>query len=265
MKTLSFYTKIYFMIVSQFIKARMQFRADFIISSIGVIFENITGIFTLWILFKTIPLLEGWNYYELIFIYGYSQLAYIIGHLFFIHIWNLGFHLREGNFIKYYFKPLNSMFYYMADEFDIKGLSQLIMGIVILAYSSAHLGLNWTVLKILLLILTLLGASLIMVSILVIAGSTAFWATDASGLLGFTLRLHSFAKYPVSIFNKFFKFMFTFIIPIGFIAYYPSQIFLRPLEHNSLIFISPFIGIILFIIAYMVWNKGINRYSGTGS
>ncbi len=265
MKTLKFYIKIYFMIMSQFIKARMQFRADFIMSSIGVVFENIIGVFTLWVLFKTIPSLEGWGYYELIFVYGYSQLAFIIGHLFFVHIWNLGYHLREGNFIKYYFRPLDTMFYYMADDFDVKGLNQFILGIVILVYSSIHLGLKWSPISLGLLIITLCGAALIIISLMIIAGSMGFWATDPTALISFALRLHSFAKYPVTIFNRFFKFMFTFILPIGFIAFYPSQIFLRPGAHSNLAFISPFIGIVLFFIAYMIWNKGVNRYSGTGT
>ena len=129
MKTLTFYIRLYFLITSQYIKARMQYRADFIISSIGMLAECFVGTLTIWILFKSINTLEGWNYYELIFIYSFSLLSLIPRHLFFDHIWALGDRLREGNFIKYYFKPLNIMFYYMSEVFDIKGLSQLIFGI----------------------------------------------------------------------------------------------------------------------------------------
>jgi ABC-2 type transport system permease protein len=54
-------------------------------------------------------------------------------------------------------------------------------------------------------------------------------------------------------------------LPIGFISYYPSQLFLKSQSSSILVYISPFVGVIFFIIAYMVWLKSINSYSGTGT
>lgn len=265
MKTLKFYTRLYFLIISQYIKARMQYRADFIISSIGMLAEAFAGLLTLWILFESISVLEGWNYYELIFIYAFSLLSLTPRQLFFDNIWGLGDRLREGNFIKYYFKPLNIMFYYMSEIFDLKGLSQLLFGVCALVYSSYKLGLSFNLFNVLLLLFTLASASLIMISLLLIAGSAGFWTTQPYAILNLTHRLSTFSRYPVTIFNKFFRFIFTFIIPIGFIAFYPSQIFLRPGSSTLLVLLSPIAGILLFILAYLVWNKGVNSYSGTGS
>jgi viologen exporter family transport system permease protein len=62
-----------------------------------------------------------------------------------------------------------------------------------------------------------------------------------------------------------FRFAFTYIIPIGFVAFYPSQLFLRPEEVSPLIYFSPIVGIGLFAITYWIWTKGVNSYTGTGS
>jgi ABC-2 type transport system permease protein len=62
-----------------------------------------------------------------------------------------------------------------------------------------------------------------------------------------------------------FRFAFTYIIPIGFVAFYPSQLFLRPEEVSPLICFSPIIGIGLFALTYWIWTKGVNSYTGTGS
>ena len=62
-----------------------------------------------------------------------------------------------------------------------------------------------------------------------------------------------------------FRFAFTYIIPIGFVAFYPSQLFLRPEEVFPLIYFSPIIGIGLFALTYWIWTKGVNSYTGTGS
>lgn len=59
MRALGYYTKLYFLIVSQYVKARMQYRADFIISSIGMVFVSIATVLTFRILFNSIPNLAG--------------------------------------------------------------------------------------------------------------------------------------------------------------------------------------------------------------
>ena len=75
MKKLFYYLRLYLYITAQYIKVRMQFRMDFIISSIAIILTNITGLLSLQIIFKSIRQLAGWEYYELLFIYGFSLLA----------------------------------------------------------------------------------------------------------------------------------------------------------------------------------------------
>ncbi|SMG55398.1 ABC transporter permease [Paenibacillus aquistagni] len=266
MKTPLYYLRIYLSIVTQYIKAKLQYRTDFFISTIGMIFTNIAGIFPVWIIFHNIPSLHGLSFNEMLFIYCFSLLALSPLQLFFDNIWSIWSHLLSGTFIKYYLKPMNVMFYYMSEVFDLKGLSQVAIGIGGLIYASNQLDVQWTLLNIVLLIVSLIGASLIMISLMILAASTGFWIMDPWNVISLVNRFRDFAKYPVSIFNDFFKFIFTFIIPIGCIAFYPSQLFLNPLQDNEMIvFFSPLIGIVLFIIANAVWNKGINSYSGTGS
>lgn len=265
MRTLSFYIRLYFAIISQYIKVRMQYRADFFVSSFGMAAQSAVGVFTLWVLFKSVSNLEGWGYYELIFIYAFSLLAIIPRQLLFDNIWSLGDRIREGSFIKYYFRPLNIMFYYVSEVFDLKGLGQLALAIWAFIYSSTKLGLEWNFFKIALLGLSLFSSSLIMTSVLIIAGSTGFWTMQSHSILMFAYKFEAFSRYPVTIFNNFFRFLFTYVIPIGFIAFYPSQLFLRPANTNALILFSPIAGIVMFVIAYMVWNRGVRIYSGTGS
>lgn len=56
-----------------------------------------------------------------------------------------------------------------------------------------------------------------------------------------------------------------YIIPMGFFAFYPSQLFLRPQDVSTLIYFSPIVGIGLFALTYWIWTKGVNSYTGTGA
>ncbi|MEE3399341.1 MAG: ABC-2 family transporter protein, partial [Eubacterium sp.] len=78
-------------------------------------------------------------------------------------------------------------------------------------------------------------------------------------------RFRDFAKYPASIYNKVFKFIFSFIIPIAFVAYYPSLVFITPDNVPLLTWLSPLIGAFFFYLSYKFWMLGVRRYDFTGS
>jgi ABC-2 type transport system permease protein len=263
--TLKHYARLYFLIEAQYIKARMGYRADFIISSVGMVFTNAASLIVFWTLFQTIPSLAGWDFHEIIFIYGFYLLAVSPAQIFFDHIWQLRDHVDEGTFIKYYFRPLNMMFYYMSEMVDLKGFAQVAVGIGALAYASIQLGITWTVGRVLLLVVAVFSASMVVTALLVMAACSCFWVLYSFAILNFAFRMREYGQYPTSIFSGLLRFIFTYVIPIGFMAFYPSQLFLRPDQVSWLVWLSPLVGFALFALAYQVWTWGVNSYTGTGS
>src|SRR6185369_14598844 len=128
-----------------------------------------------------------------------------------------------GTFLKYYFRPLNMMFYYMSEIFDLKGLTQLIAGVILLVYASIQLHIDWSLWRVFLLLMTLFSAALVQISIIVAASCAAFWVVDSYPVLGLAWKLREFSPYPMTIFDGAFRVAFTYVIPIGFVAFYPSQ------------------------------------------
>jgi ABC-2 type transport system permease protein len=202
---------------------------------------------------------------EMIFIYAFYMIAISPMQILFDHFWQLRFHVQQGSFIKYYFRPLNMMFYYMSEMFDIKGLTQLAAGLILLIYASIQLNIDWTLARFALLVMTVFSAALVQISIIVAASCATFWVVDSYPVLGLAWKLREFSPYPMNIFDGAFRFTFTYLIPIGFVAFYPSQLFLRPEEVSPLIYFSPIIGIGLFAITYWIWTRGVNSYTGTGA
>lgn len=264
-KGLGFYLRIYGKILTQDIKSKMSYRADFIISTIGMIFTNLAGFISFWILFRNFPSINGWGYYEMLFLYGFSLIALTPVQCLFDNNWSLRMYVYSGDFIKYCFRPINLFFYYQSEIFDIKGLGQLAFGIGTLVYSWAKLGIDVTFLAIVKTIVFLFTASLVMIALQNAAAATCFWIQNSFFLLDLVLKFKDYAKYPITIFSPVFKFIFTFIIPIAFIAYYPSLVILRPDEIPILSWISPLIGMLFFFLSYKFWMFGATRYSGTGS
>ena len=264
-KGLGFYFRIYCKILAQDLKSKMSYRADFIISTIGMICTNISGFISFWILFRSFPSINGWSYYEMLFLYGFSLISITPVQCFFDNNWSLRQAVYSGDSIKYCFRPINMFFYYQSEVFDIKGLGQLAFGIGTLIYSWNKIGLGFTPLLLLKLIVFLLTASLIMIALQNAAAATCFWIQNSFYVLDLAFRFKDYAKYPITIFSSVFRFIFTFVIPIAFIAYYPSLVILRPDEIPILSWLSPIVGIVFFVLSYKLWMFGAKKYNGTGS
>ncbi len=262
---LKYYWKIYRRILIQDIKSKMSYRADFIISTLGMIFTNIAGFVSFWILFQNFPSVKGWTYYEMLFLYGFSLISITPVQCLFDNNWSLRINVYSGDFIKYCFRPINLFFYYQSEIFDIKGLGQLFFGLGTLIYAWNRLALPVTVLTVLKTAVFLVTASLIMISLQNAAAATCFWIQNSFYVLDLIFRFKDYAKYPVTIFSPVFRFVFTFLIPIAFIAYYPSLVILRPDAVPILSWLSPLIGCLFFVLSYKFWMYGAMRYSGTGS
>ena len=264
-KGLIFYTRLYCKILAQDLKSKMSYRADFIISTIGMIFTNIAGFVSFWILFRNFSTINGWGYYEMLFLYGFSLVSLTPAQCFFDNNWSLRQYVYSGDFIKYCFRPINLFFYYQSEVFDIKGLGQLAFGLGTIIYSWIKLGLGFTPLMLVKMIVFLITASLVMIALQTAAAATCFWIHNSFFVLDLAFRFKDYAKYPITIFTSVFRFIFTFIMPIAFIAYYPSLVILRPDEVPLLSWLSPLFGIGFFYIAYRIWMYGAMKYNGTGS
>lgn len=264
-KSLKFYLRIYLKILAQDLKSKMSYRADFIISTIGMIFTNIAGFVSFWILFRNFPSINGWGYYEMLFLYGFSLIAITPVQCLFDNNWNLRITVYSGDFIKYCFRPINIFFYFQSEIFDIKGLGQLAFGIGTLSYSWIKLGLGFTPLMLLKVTVFLITASLVMIAMQNAAAATCFWIINSFYVLDLVTRFRDYAKYPITIFSPVFRFIFTFLMPIAFIAYYPSLVVLRPDAVPLLSWLSPFIGAAFFWLSYKFWMHGALKYNGTGS
>ncbi len=263
--TLAFYAHIYKQILLQDLKSKMSYRADFIISTIGMLFTNVAGFIAFWIIFQNFPSISGWNYYEMLYLYGFSMIALTPVQCFFDNNWNLGRAVHSGDFIKYCFRPLNLFFYFMSEVFDIKGLGQFVFGIGTLSYAWNKLAIPLSVRNIAGLMIGVVSASLFMIALMNFASALQFWIIGATSVMILVFKFKDYARYPISIFNQGFRFVFTFLIPIGFMAYYPSLFLLRQDEISVFTYLTPFFGVFFVYLSYLFWMRGARQYSGTGS
>lgn len=182
---------------SQYLKERMQYRADFLCDVIGMIVTNIFGISTFWVVFHNITELGGFSFNEMLFMYGFALMAMSPQQLLLDNAWMLSNKVVTGEFIKYCFRPVNMLFYYMSERVDVKGFSQFGIGTVILIMAWRKLEIPLTVMNIIMFMILWIGAVLICMALIVLSSTFGFMGGGTNAAVFLASDLKGYGSYPL--------------------------------------------------------------------
>mgnify|MGYP001018710787 CR=1 FL=1 len=149
------YQRMHLIFIRQYLKQIMEYKVDFVVGVLGVFLGQGLNLLFLKIIFQNIPSLDGWSFWQIAFIYGFSLIPKGIDHLFFDNLWALGQRLvRKGEFDKYLTRPINPLFHILVETFQIDALGELLVGILLLSTTVTIL--TWTWIKVFIFLIRLL-------------------------------------------------------------------------------------------------------------
>lgn len=251
----------------QAMKMRLEYRADFAIECLAALLQQATGLLMLQVLFKNVPLLQHWSREEVFFIYGFMLLPRALFDAFAMSFYMFSDkYLVQGEMDRLLLRPLSSLFQMMMEGISFDFLADLTLGIAVITYASSKLGMEWTLGTGLLLMVLVIGSWGVLTGVFLFMTALSFWSQDRVGLIPPVYNLLNFAQYPLNIFHKIVVFVLTFMIPFGFVAYYPSTMFLKQTAAEpGLAWFTPLAGLICLAVGAFTWRLGLRKYAGAGS
>lgn len=260
------YLSIYKDFVKQYFKILMQSKMNFFIGIVCFILMQASGILFLTLVFNNIPDINGWTFYEILFIYGFAQIPRGLDHLYSDYLWFIARDsIIKGQFDRYLLRPLNPLFQVLAETVQLDAFGELIIGFTIVGYSITHLSIEITFIKIIGFILSIIAGAIIYTSIKLLFASLAFWIKDSFGLLNIVYMFADFTKYPTSIYSKGIQIVLCYIIPFAFTAFIPASYILGKNNFTYCIGGTCLIALIALVIALTIWRLGIKRYDSSGN
>ncbi|WP_409341219.1 ABC transporter permease [Paenibacillus sp. MBLB4367] len=232
--------------------------------------QYFAGAWMLNILVERFQALNGWDFPQLAFVYGLGLLSHGVMVVLFIQSWNMDHMVVHGGFDRMLLRPMNVFFQFAFNYFNFIGLIDLIPGTVIFFYACSLVDFDWSVLNIVKLLLVIAGGALIRSAIYTLLGCVAFWTKGSRSLISLTINMMERATlYPLSIYPYALQLLLTFVIPIGFISFYPAADFLGQEDGFTipvgLAVWTPVVGLLTFFIAHKVFHIGLKKYESSGS
>ena len=257
--------KLYFKFMDVHFKSELQYKMSFILSFLSQFIVFFGYYFTVICLFDKFSNIKGFSMYEVLLTFGIIQFGCSFCETFFRGIDTFDDLIVNGTFDRLLLRPQNILLQALANEVSFVKSSRLIQSIIVLIIAIINVDVNWNIEKIITLIFMIISSVLVFLSIFILSAAYCFLTVKGLEVRNvFTDGGKHMAQYPIGIFKKGFVFFFTFIIPFGFVNYYPL-LYLLGKETNKLFIICPLITILYLIPSVIIFYKGIKRYSSVGS
>jgi viologen exporter family transport system permease protein len=252
------------------IRGQLQYRASFVMMSLGQL--AITGVefLGIWALFQRFGSLRGWTLPQVALLYGMVNVAFAFADAF-----GRGFDLfadtvRLGDFDRLLLRPRGTALQVGAREFVLMRIGRLLQGLAVLGWGAARLNIAWTGPKLALLIAAILGGACMFYGLFVLQATLAFWTIESLEIMNtVTYGGTETAQYPMPIYQDWFRRFFTWVVPLACVNYLPAQAILgRPDPLGAppvLQWLSPAVGVAFLLLCLQAWKIGVRHYRSTGS
>lgn len=214
--------------------------------------------------------INGWNYGQLAFLYGLSVISHAVSMMFFVQGWFMGYSVIEGDFDRYLTRPLGVLYQFFFTTFNIFGITDLIPGIVVFIYGCIETGFRFTFGNAVGIIVMMIGAAFIRGGLYIMLGSTSFWTKSANDFGQYTQEIFDKSTmYPISMYPESLQFILTYLIPIGWVSFYPVS-GLMGIETavgigSGNVWITFAVGIVVMLAAGLLFKIGLRRYESAGN
>ena len=261
--------RVYLRLVRGRVRSQLQYRFSFALQLVGTTLIALLDFVAILVLFAHVPALGGWSVEEVALLYAIASIAFALTDLVVGHLDLFPTMIRDGTFDLLLVRPLPSLLQVIASDFSLRRLGKAFQGVAVLAVAVTQLEIDWTFGRAAVIPLAVLAGAVIYGAVWVALATIAFWIVDAIEFVNaFTYGGNFLSQYPLNIFASWLRGLVVFVLPIGFVAYFPSLYVLDkpdPLGFPAgLQFASPLVAAVSAVVAVRVWGFAVRHYRSAG-
>mgnify|MGYP001625309145 CR=1 FL=1 len=238
------------------IMREMLNKATFISNIIFMILNNSCMIVQWIVLFSLKNDMGGYTFRQVLLLWGMAASVYGVSHFFFKKSFHLSDIINSGKLDAYIVQPKNVLISTITSDVQVSALGDILFAILV------YFIYGFTIKGFILFLFFSITGGFILTAISVILHSLSFWFHNADMVadVGNNLMVN-FATYPDGIFKGITKWLLFTLVPVGIANYIPIKVII---EFNPYLFmINLGVCILLIIIAYIIFYKGLKRYSSS--
>lgn len=248
-------------------KSAMEYKFNIFLLNFSAVLISISEIISVWLLFKSFESVGYWGFYETALMFGIVTAVFSFTEMFARGYDEFSTLIKEGALDRLLVRPVNIHKQIFGSKIEFSKAGKVLLGLVVSILALCNLSIEWTVAKVVVLILTFVcGCFIIFGLMLISAGISVFSVENLEFLNIITNGAKELCYYPINIYNKWLARFFTFVIPVACFNYLPISYLMGYGELPQIVYaFSPIFGIIFVVPCFIFFNWSLKRYQGTGT
>lgn len=207
----------------------------------------------------------GWKQGEAVMLMGtYTLASGLVAVLFQRNLAELPSQVRMGTFDFILVKPVNSQFFISLRYLGFTDIGTVLASIVLVWYGAALGGVRVSPEGVALYVFLLFCGIVIYYSIYLILMSTAFWFVRVENLWTLAESTFQVARTPMNVYGDIAMKVFTFVVPLIFIAQVPTEA-LASRANTTYLAVAVVMSAVLFVASSAFWRFATRFYTSASS
>lgn len=251
------------------IRADWQYRTSFLLFLLSQTLIAGLDLLVIAAIFGQVDTLAGWSGAEVALLYGLAGVGFGLADLLISQVELASWHIKQGTFDLFLLRPVPTLLHLSASEFALRRIGRIVQPMVVLVIALTVAPIDWSPEVVVLVPVTIVSGLAIFGSVWVATSSLSFWTVDSQEFgNAFTYGGGLAAQYPIDVLSTWLQRLFTFLVPVAFVAYVPASRMLgrEPLGVPSLAaWATPAVAAAAVGVAGAIWRQAVRHHRSTGS
>jgi ABC-2 type transport system permease protein len=257
--------KIVFAIAKNCLIRIMEFRSEVISWTFFSVFWAFLWLAFVHVIFSQVTTIAGWNEKEVLILFTVQEIFIGFMWIFILPgVLDFSRSIRKGELDFLLLKPINTRFLLTFRRFEFDQYARIGILSVLLWTFVNDLNTPVGVFNLLTFLTLFFLGAFIFYSLFFAISISCFWFIDLFNLEDFFDGISGAGRYPITVFRGGARFLFSYVIPLGFIATFPVQALLGRLDIIQ-IPVAIFTAVVFFVFSQWFWNFALKRYSSASS
>lgn len=264
MRTLRRYLKIWLMFAANEVQLQFSTKVSAALFFVGKTFRFGAFLAMLIILQQSATSLGGYTFDQVIIFFFSFNFVDLLSQMFFRGVYMFSSKVRTGEFDYYLARPVNTLFRSLASNPDFNDVLIFIPLSAFFLWYLTHLQIYPSPLQFFLFIVLILNGLLIAMAFHILVLCLGLLTTEVDNTIMMYRGISEMGRFPIEVYREPFRWIVTFIIPIGIMMGFPARVLLG--EPPAKVLLVGFgISLTIVFLALSLWRASLKRYTSASS
>lgn len=260
------YLRILSLLVRTGLMQQMAYRPHFFSMFAGKVIRIALLLLFFQAVFLKVDRIGSWGYDQVLLLFATFHVVDFLMSITFHR--NLAFYLPQkvhsGDFDARMLLPVHLLFLSSLERIELIDFAGFLPTLGFLGYVLYRLEFAFTGSQFLVYLVLVINALLFLYAAVLSIASLSFWTTQSGGMDRIFDSLLKVGRYPIEIFEGFWRSVFLYILPLVLIAQIPSEALLGIVSARAVL-ISTAVTWFLLALALLLWKAGLKAYQSASS